>query len=368
MARRKRLGPANPDAGNGINSHVGADFEVAAPETKSALRPAGAFGATPPIARVAAETAAEAALGELSEAMTKAREEGRLVLRLPLDAIEADHLVRDRIGLDKEELAGLMASISEHGQRNPIEVGEIAPGRYGLISGWRRLTALRRLADGGDARFGHILALVRRPETAADAYIAMVEENEIRLGLSYYERARIAARAVEQGVFLSEREALRRLFANASRARRSKIGSFLALYHHFDGVLRFPAAIPERLGLALEKRLQEADEAVTETFLAELRKFPSPDVMAEQARLAVFSAGKDSRGVAGRNASRAKHFHMSPEAPPPGQVPGTKQRVEISPGIFLVEAGDVSHPVLTLSGPGLDPGFRARLEAWLLGR
>ena len=100
-------------------------------------------------------------------------------------------------------------------------------------------------------------ALVRRPETAADAYVAMVEENEIRLGLSQYERARVAARAADRGVFDDEEAALRALFATASRPKRSRIRAFVALYHGLDAHLRFPAAIPERLGLALVERLRE---------------------------------------------------------------------------------------------------------------
>ncbi|VDC33959.1 ParB/RepB/Spo0J family partition protein [Pseudogemmobacter humi] len=384
MARRKRLEPSVAQSETGENSHVSDDLAqsepMAAPEVKAALRPPGGFGSAPPIARVAAESAAEAALSEISTAMAQARAEGRLVLRLPLHEIEADHLVRDRIGLDEDELAGLMASISEHGQRNPVEVSEIAPGRYGLISGWRRLTALRRLAAEGTGRFSHILALVRRPETAADAYIAMVEENEIRLGLSYYERARIAARATAQGVFPSEREALRRLFANASRSRRSKIGSFLALYHHFDGALRFPEAIPERLGLALEKRLEEADPAITETFLAGLRGRPAQDAAEEQARLTAFAAADpvQAGGQNAENVSHAKHFppevqsdprRRTPVSPVPQRGdPVPQDEAEICPGIFLAAGGDLSHPSLTLTGPGLDPGFRARLEAWLRGQ
>ena len=118
--------------------------------------------------------------------------------------------------------------------------------------------ALKALfAETGEARFATVQALVRRPETAADAYVAMVEENEIRLGLSQYERARVAARAVARGVFPDEEAALRALFASASRPKRSRIRAFLALYHGLDDALRFPAAIPERLGLALVERLRE---------------------------------------------------------------------------------------------------------------
>jgi hypothetical protein len=79
----------------------------------------------------------------------------------------------------------------------------------------------------------------------------MVEENEIRLGLSHYERARVAALAAARGVFDSEEAALRALFATASRPKRSRIRAFLEIYHALDDTLRFPAHLPERLGLAL---------------------------------------------------------------------------------------------------------------------
>ena len=68
----------------------------------------------------------------------------------------------------------------------------------------------------------------------------MVEENEIRLGLSQYERARVAARAAARGVFADEEAALRALFATASRPKRSRIRAFLALYHGLDARLALP--------------------------------------------------------------------------------------------------------------------------------
>ena len=214
-----------------------------------------------PIA-VAAEAAGSAALQELADTLKRARETGRLVLDLPLDAIAPDHLGRDRIDrlpADDADMASLRESLRAHGQRTPIEVVPLT-GRlpYGLLSGWRRLIALKALhAETGDARFATVQALVRRPETAAAAYVAMVEENEIRLGLSQYERARVAARAAARGVFADEEAALRALFATASRPKRSRIRAFVALYHGLDAALRFPAAIPERLGLALVERLRE---------------------------------------------------------------------------------------------------------------
>ncbi len=209
MARR-RLAPAFP---------AGSEENVPRAEHSApAFPPAG------PIARVAAEAAGAAALDEIAETLRRAREDGRLVLDLPLDAIAPDHLARDRVPAEDEEMAALRESLRAHGQRTPIEVTPLVTGAggalpYGLISGWRRLTALQALhAETGEARFATVQALVRRPETAADAYVTMVEENEIRLGLSHYERARVAARATERGVFPSEKAALLALFATASRA------------------------------------------------------------------------------------------------------------------------------------------------------
>jgi ParB family transcriptional regulator, chromosome partitioning protein len=223
--------------------------------------PALSLSPTAPIARVAAEAAGAAALQELTETVARARDTGRMVLDLPLDAIAADHLTRDRLPAEDTDMGSLRESIRLHGQRTPIEVTPLAGSLpYGLISGWRRLQALQALhAETGEPRFATVQALVRRPETAADAYVTMVEENEIRLGLSHYERARVAALATARGVFPTEDAALRALFATASRPKRSRIRAFLEIFHALDGCLRFPAHLPERLGLALVERLRTGD-------------------------------------------------------------------------------------------------------------
>ena len=249
---RKRLGGPLPDyfdgSGTGlVPSHATAGVQVAAM----------------PIAQVAGETAAMAALAEVSEELATARAGGRMVLVLPLDAVVADFLIRDRIVTDPEEMAALKQSLVARGQQMPVEVAEIGPDRsgamrYGLISGARRLAALRELAlETGEARFATVLALLRRPEGGAAPYVAMVEENEIRVGLSFYERARIVMRAVEAGVYPSQKAALQGLFATASLPRRSKVKSFIPVVAALDGALRFPARISERLGLRLSKALAE---------------------------------------------------------------------------------------------------------------
>jgi len=297
-------GSAVPAANVPRAEHLGAFGPGAAPGSAAASAPdvpraehPGVFGpatiAAPiaaPIARVAAEAASSAALQELADTLTRARETGRLVLDLPLEAIAPDHLLRDRLpdtppdtphpdtlpgapaadpGEDSpqaEEMAALIASIRAHGQRTPIEVTPLVSGQaggagalpYGLVSGWRRLRALKALhAETGDPRFATVQALVRRPDSVADAYVAMVEENEIRVGLSPYERARVAALATARGIFPTEKAALLALFATASRPKRSRIRAFLEIFHALDAHLRFPAALPERLGLELVERLRE---------------------------------------------------------------------------------------------------------------
>lgn len=246
MARKRLSGPKQEFLGTPASSG-GAGLE-----NKSM------FGG-PPIAQVTGETAAQSALQELADDMTKARREGRMVVRIARADIVADHLTRDRVLVEDEDMQALIASIQTHGQRTPIEVTELEgqPGKYGLISGWRRLSALEYLqAQSDDNQFATVLALLRQPKDAADAYVSMVEENEIRVGLSYYERARIAAIATQRGVFETEKQALLSLFASASRAKRSRIRAFVELYHALDGVLKFPAALRERQGLALVEALR----------------------------------------------------------------------------------------------------------------
>lgn len=355
MAKRKRL----------TVPPMGGFAAPAAPEAKPALGP----GLAPaPISRVTGEAAATAALREVAEELSSARSEGRLVLRIALDRIEEGWLVRDRLGIEAEELDSLMASLASHGQRSPIEVADMGEGRFGLISGWRRVTALRRLlAATGEERFASVLAILRRPETAAAAYVAMVEENEIRLGLSYFERARIAAKAVEAGVFPTEKAALQQLYAAASRAKRSKIGSFLGIYQALDGALRFPAALPERLGLALARRIEE-EPGFAEGLAARLAAAGPETAEAELALIAETVAGAGQPDPDGTDPHRSDPVGADPEpcdSPSPRRSRPAAAASEIRPGIFLKGArgGEV-----VLFGPAVDEAFRDRLRDWLAGQ
>lgn len=292
----------------------------------------GALAGPAPIARVAAEAAGRAALDEVVETLRRARDEGRMVIEIPLDDIAADHLARDRLARDglgrdglggaeaDEDMVALRESLRAHGQRMPVEVTPLrGPASdegsdggfnrglrpFGLISGWRRLAALRALhAETGAERFATVKALVRRPDTAAEAYVAMVEENEIRLGLSQYERARIAAIAAARGIFPSEKAALLGLFAQASRAKRSRIRAFVEIYHALDPVLRFPAHLPERLGLRLVELLRAGrGEAIAAALAAAAPADPEAELAALEAVAARLEAGPEARAPkAGRPA------------------------------------------------------------------
>lgn len=292
--------------------------------------------AAAPIAHVAGESAALSAFEEVAETLRTAREGGRMVLDLPLDHVAADHLVRDRLPAEDEDMAALRASIRLHGQRTPIEVTPLTgPLPYGLISGWRRLVALRTLhAETGEARFASIRALITRPETAGAAYVAMVEENEIRLGLSQYERARVVVMAAQRGIFPNEEAALQALFGTSSKAKLSRIRSFIRLYRTLDDVLRFPRAIPERLGLRLVECIDAGDGDHLTAVLAEAAPADSKTEITLLERL-----------------SAARKAAVSPI-----------KTEEILPGVHLAVRGSSGKLTLTLTGSGVTPELASRLK------
>ena len=344
MARRRLTPlPADPDVPRAEHFPAAAAAPPGFGPLESAPPPAA------PIARVAAEAAGAAALDEMAETLRRARDEGRLALDLPLDAIAPDYLTRDRLPVEDEDMVALRESLRAHGQRVPIEVTPLAPDRasgaagallYGLISGWRRLAALRTLhAATGEPRFATVRALVRRPETAAAAYVSMVEENELRVGLSQYERARVAALAAARGIFESENAALHALFAGASRAKLSRIRAFLELYHALDGTLQFPGAIPERLGLRLVERLREGR---AQPLAAALTAAAPESAEAECALLERLAAPERSGGP-------------RPEA----------AIEELRPGVHLEVRQRGAAFALTVSGEAVTPELAAKVRALL---
>jgi ParB family chromosome partitioning protein len=322
MAKRKRLTPANPEY---LPSREGGL------ETKSIFpKTSGSMGSAP-ISAVAGDAAATAALAELSAEMTNARATGRMVLDVPLEQIDAGHLVRDRAHVDEDDMESLIESLSQRGQQTPIEVVQLEGQRYGLISGWRRLEALKRL------KAETVLAFLRNPQDGADAYISMVEENEIRADLSFYERARIVVQATAQGVFASEKHALKALFKSSPRARRSKIGSFIPVVRALDGRLQYPHRLTEKNGLTLAKALQ-ADETAADK-VTKILLGGSPDAQSEWSKI--------QRAIKPKTLGSAKL---------------ETDYAEVAPGVQMLSprSGEI-----VLSGVNVTPEFERRLLHWL---
>lgn len=376
MAKRKRLTPAQPT------------YLAPTPEGK----PSSPLGAGPsigsaPIAQVASEASTHAALQELSGVLENARAKGLMIAELPLGAIDASHLVRDRLEQNPEEMAALMDSLRARGQQTPIEVVAVETRgggiTHGLISGWRRLTALRRLyEETSELRFAQVLARIIEPGSAEDAYVAMVEENEIRVNLSHYERARIAVRALHEGVFENQKLALQGLFANATRARRSKIGTFVTLVEALDDVLFYPTAITERLGLSLVREM-ELDAGFAETLRQELSLTDRPTAEVEVETLMRVLSAAQTPAPQAEGPDQSLNMTPQPVSPPLSNTakpqprprarslsstmaPGERLILNAGPGLRLGFSPDEKK--IELMGDGVSDQLMEELQDWLRRR
>lgn len=354
MARRRRLDAPDPSALAQLTD------DLKDKRYDSPILGAGA----PPIAHVAAE-AAGAAARDLAQARQRAgaaeaeasqwREAvgaGRVLAEIPVTAISAEHLIRDRAQCDDEPMRELRESIRANGLRLPLEVAEIGEGRYGLISGWRRLQALRALwIETGDPRFSHARALLRAPQEAREAYAAMVEENEIRADLSYYERGRIAVLTAGVGVFPSVEDAVSALFATGSRARRSKIRSFSRIHEELGDLLRFASALSERVGLRVAQALKEGHGAAIRDYLI---------LSAAQSAQEEIAALERALSMAGDVAPQP-----SPARKPRRAAP---HKEALQPGLSMERRAGADGFTLRFTGERADPAMMEKLTAWIRTR
>lgn len=332
MAKRRRLTPARP-------GHPSS----------------GAATLRPPIAQIVGETALTAAFEDVQNELKTAQREGRMVLSLPLEAIQPDYMIRDRQTCSVEDMEALKASLRARGQQMPIEVVALEAGRFGLISGWRRLLALGELlAETGDAQFGEVRALLREPQDVSAAYIAMIEENEIRANLSFYERARIAYLSVQAGVYNSDKQALQTLFSAISFSKRSKVKSFIPIVAALDNVLSHPDQIPEKLGLALSKALT-ANVTAGQGLAGALSRMPQTSAAEERMMLERFIA--DSAEI--ETVLEPKQ-PSTPRAKPQPDVE-MSDPYQLAPGVmFSARRGRIE-----LEGQAINAGFIERLKEWV---
>lgn len=325
-------------------------------------RETGPRPAAAPIAQVAAETArsldlaspADRADKAAAEAYRAAKEQGLVMAEIPVTEIDPEDLIRDRAELDQEEMTELRMSIAANGLRLPIEVYELAQPRegmrFGVLSGYRRLLAVRALlALTEDKKYQTIRAIIRKPETVSGAFVAMVEENEIRANLSQFERGRIAAITAQTGAFASVEEAVNTLFAQASRAKRSKVRSFAQIFEDLGDLLVYPDALTERSGLRLAAALRSGAERELRDALAAVRPMSADE---EWALLEPVIRASEAQPKSGRRAGRPRTR---------GSVASPTRT--LSNGIRLSRSREGSTHYIRLDGPHLDEELMESLMA-----
>ena len=146
---------------------------------------------------------------------------------IPLHAIDAAALPRDRATLNPAALDELQTSIATEGLRQPIEVWRLTTPHdgftHGLISGLRRLTATRNLAGYRPAAYPTIEAFLRTPTDITAALTAMITENEIRADPSPWDKGRILVQVVSEQHFDTIDAAVTALHPHATRQKRARL-------------------------------------------------------------------------------------------------------------------------------------------------
>ena len=228
---------------------------------------------------------------QLAHEFVRLRKLGLVVDLVPLDAVRADELTRDRAPGRDEELDELKASIREIGLSNPIRVVQRGDG-FELIQGFRRLMAYRELlAETEDESFARIPAGLVPPGEGIDVlYRRMVDENMVRRDISFAEMAELARayHADPETEAESLDEAIAALFGSANRQKRIYIRNFAKLLDRLGAALAFAPSIPRALGLGLWKQV-ERDPEVAQRVQAALAAEPGRDADRELAILRGFA-------------------------------------------------------------------------------
>ena len=203
---------------------------------------------------------------ERAEEIEKRLAEGQTIIELVTDTVDPS-FVQDRMPGD---IAGLVEAIREQGQQIPILVRPhpVAPGRYQVAFGHRRLRAVSELNLPVKA--------VVRELTDEQLVIAQGQENNERQDLTFIEKARFASRLTEQFS--------RDVVMAALSVYKSDLSNMLSV------VTRIPTEIVDAIGSApgiglkswvalAELLTRDTDLERASTFLrsAEAKALPSPD-------------------------------------------------------------------------------------------
>jgi ParB family chromosome partitioning protein len=292
-------------------------------------------------ARSEVEAAIRAENDALAAELVRLKAEGLVVDLVPLEAIDAYLLIRDRSRGPDPDLAELKTSIREIGLSNPIQVEPRADGRYELVQGYRRLAAYRELlAETGDAaRWGVIPAgILPRGEGLEGLYRRMVDENLVRKDISFAEMAQTAmAYADDPGTReVDPDRAVAELFRSAPYQKRSYIRQFIRLMSRLGDDLRYAPHIPRALGLKLAAALDDRPELVLR-IRAELKGWETrsaADELDVLRRLADLPEGEDDnarkpRETQAETPSRAKTTLQLPTRLGLAKCTATNGRLEI---------------------------------------
>ncbi|MEP5871597.1 MAG: hypothetical protein ABJ258_00815, partial [Marinomonas sp.] len=181
----------------------------------------------------------------------------------------------------------------------------------------------------------------------------------------------------KEGVFPSQKKALQGLFANAPRAKRSKIGSFVTLVEALDAVLYFPTAISEKLGLALVRQIGE-DPGFAARLKTALQAAERPTAAEGLVVLnAALTGGKGDQDVAlthtveSQSTGEAAGGSQPDAAPRVRQVSesiGAQERVSTQVTAGLRIGFQPSAKRIELSGEAVDADLLEALKAWLKQR
>lgn len=190
---------------------------------------------------------------------------------IPMQLIAAHAFLRDRTAPDPEALAELRHSILTDGLRQPIELVELSEPldgcTYALVSGMRRLTAMREIARlKGQEDTATIPAFLRAPQTMVQILRDIAAENEQHAPVSIYEKGRFLVQAVQEGYVDTLDSAISQLFPGTQRAKTYRLRAAAEVAEALEGRLSTPEALTqnqiEQLATALRKGFGDLLEQV----------------------------------------------------------------------------------------------------------
>jgi ParB family chromosome partitioning protein len=190
------------------------------------------------------------AIGAVGQSIAELK--SRAVIELVADQIDAGGL-QDRLEVDPEAHAQLMASIAEYGQQVPVLVRHDPnyEGRYQIVFGRRRVAALNEL--------GVPVKAMVRDLTDQDLVIAQGQENTARKDLSFIEKVNFARQMQDAGYS-------RKIICDALSIDKTVISRMLQVAEAIPAELILAIGAAPSVGrdrwLGLAKRVEASSESV----------------------------------------------------------------------------------------------------------